>query len=167
MSQDISICMDKRRVRFHSLKGVKHRIKHFIVYLHFQLRLFEDFLSLSCYKAYRVAQIMRHLPHRDHGIPVMFQMSHLHFARNVIRCVHPDDSVYGKGFFRVDGKDLCPRIFGAYRASVDHTVQINVIRVFPGAQHFFLGIDPLDRLPHIDCAALIMNREILPEDLGA
>ena len=165
--KDIPVRMDKGRVRLHRLKGIQHRVQHFIIHFYFQLCLLQDVLIFCHDKADRIAQIMGHLPHRDHGIPVMFQMSHLDFARDIICCVHADDPVQCERFFRMDGEHLCPWVFRAHRAPIDHAVQIDVIGIFTGTQHLLLRVDPLDRLAYTDLPALLMHRKILAEDLRA
>ena len=167
MCQDISGLMHKRRVFFHRLKRIQHRLIHLVIYLDKTLRLFQDLRRLGCDQTDRVSDIMGHVSDRNHRIPIMFQMSDFHVSRNIIRGKYADHAVQRFRFFGMDRQYFCTRIFCAYRASVNHAVQINIVRIFSGTQYFFCRIHALDFIANFCNTAIFRYRKIFTEDFSA
>ena len=167
MCQNISGCMDKRRILFHGVKGAEHRFQHFVIHLHKALSPFKYLRCFRRHKTDRIPEVMRGFPDRNHGIPVLLQVAHLYLPRNVLCGIDSDHAFQRLSLLRVDRQYFCPGIFGTHCAAVDHAVKIDIVRIFSGSQHLFSGIDPLDCIAYQCNAAVVRHREIFPEYSGA
>ena len=139
-------------VFLHGLPWITHHFQFFVFHFHKSFGLFQDLRRLSGHKGDGVAQIMGDLSHRDHTVPVLFQMSHLHVSRDIFCGKHRDYSGKRFGFLCVYSFYKGSRIPGADSASVDHTLHFHIVRIFAVSQHFFPYIhsgNPLSQLPLI------------------
>ena len=84
MRLNVSVTMNKRCSFFEAFRGTVHKGQFFIFHFHQLDRLISDRLCLRGNKCNRVAEIMRDHPDRDHGIPVMFNMTDFILTGNIL-----------------------------------------------------------------------------------
>ncbi|MPM42921.1 hypothetical protein SDC9_89593 [bioreactor metagenome] len=144
VGQKISRPVDQRRIRQHGLLWAADHGQFLVVHLHEGLRLFQELLRLSGHNTDGVTQIMRDLPHRDHGVPVLHQVPHLVLSGDIRRRKHAHNTRQGFRLLRVDGQHPRPGIGAAHRAGVNHSVQIDIVRILPRTSDLFQYVHPRD-----------------------
>ena len=164
-AQQIAGLVHQRRIGLRGIGGAEDGLERFVFDLDQGFCLLQDLLRLRRHQTDGVAQIVGDLPHRDHGIPVLLQMSHLDLSRDILSRINADHAGQRLRLLLVDRKDPGAGVFAAHSAAVDHAVDIHVVGVLAVALHLFRNVDTRHTLA--DLAALLRGVGKLPraEDL--
>ena len=140
-----------------------HGCQHFIIHFYQFFGLFQNLRRLSCHKGNGISQITGAFSHRNHGIPVLLQMSDLDRARD-IRCGQDADNAFQRfRFLGMDGQNPCPGILCADCTGMNHTRQFHIITVFPCSQYLTFHIDAVHIVAHIRSVARICRINAFPQ----
>ena len=143
---EVSVGMHQRRAGHHGLLGALDGREHLVGHFHELFRLFQNLRRLGGDDADGVAQVVGHAAHGDHGVPVLFKVSHLVLPGNVCCGEHAHHARQGFGLLGVDGVDDGAGIGRADGGGIDHAVQIDVVGVLAVAQDLFPHVQPVDGL---------------------
>ena len=157
LTKQVSGLMHLRRKGLCGIGRAENRLQRLIFYLHQFLRLLQNFRRFRRHKADGITQEMCDLPHRDHGVPILHEMAHLHLAGNILSGINSNYTGQRLGFFFVNGQHSCPGIFAAHSTAVDHAIQTDVIGILACTQHLFPGIDARHCLAHTGAVFLLRN----------
>ena len=164
-AEQIAGLMHQRRKGLGCISGAEHRLQRLILHLHQLFCLFQYLRRFRRHKADGITQIMRDLAHGDHGVPVLHEMADLHLAGNVLRGVNADDPGQRLGLFLVDGQHSGTGVLAAHGAAVEHAVEINIVRIFTGAEDFLLCVNAGHGLAHTGAALLLRDLPAAAEGL--
>ena len=143
---EVAVGMHQRRARHHGLLGALDGREYLVGHFHELFRLFENLRRLGGDDADGVAQVVGHAAHGNHGVPVLFEVSHLVLPGNVRGGEHAHHARQGFGLLGVDGVDDGAGIGRADGGGIDHAVQIDVVGVLAVAQDLFPHVQPVDGL---------------------
>ena len=146
MGHQVAVMVDQRRVGSHGLPGIADRRQDLVLHLDELFGLVQDLLGLGGHDADGVAQVVGDAAHGDHGVPVLFQVSHLVLAGDVGGGEDAHHARQGLGLLGVDGQHPGPGMGRPDRRGVDHAVQIDVVGVLAVAQDLFPDVQPVDPL---------------------
>ena len=156
-AQQIAGFMDQRRKGLGGIGRAENRLQGLVLHLHQLFGFFQNLRSFRRHQADGIAQVMCNLPHGDHSVPILHQVAHLHLTRDIVGGIHAHHTRQGLGLLLMDGQHTGPGIFTAHGAAVNHTVQVNIIRIFTCAQDLLSGIDARHSLAH-PCAILFQGK---------
>ncbi len=135
---------DQGRVRPRRFLGRADEGQNLIFHLHQLFRRFQRLHIARADQCHGVAQIVGDLAHGDHGRLVLFDVTYVHLAGNVLCREHADHPGQGLGPAGVDGEHPGAWIFGAHGAAVAHAFEIHVVGVLAVAQNLLGHVQPVD-----------------------
>jgi len=147
--QGVAGAVDKGGVVGHGLLRRTDRLEYLILHLNHTLGLFQNFRRLSGHNADGVAQVVGHTAHRNHGIPIFYQVAHLILAGDIRRREHARHARQGQGLAGVNGPDNRPRVGGADSGGVEHSLHIHVVGIQPRPLDLLCRIHPVDLGPQL------------------
>ena len=95
---------------------------------------------------------MRHIPHGNHRVPILFQVSYFVPAGDICCGEHAGDARKRPCFFRMDGEHARARVGCAHGAAIEHPFHGDIVAVYAGAEHLFPDIQPVHARADAPCA---------------
>ena len=166
VGQEVSAAVHQGRTLRHGLIGAADWCQRLVIHLYQLLSLLHDLHGLRRHNGDGVTQVVGHIPHGDHGVPVLHDMAHLVLAGDVGGGKYPHHTRQRLGLVRADGLDNGPGVSTANSRGIDHAVHVDIVGILAVAQHLLPHVQPVDRLTIVPVLLVLLGDFPLSQDFG-
>ena len=154
---DVLVCLHVVLVLFKDQRGVLRlglfdaadSGQHFILHLHQVAGAIGGLHIHSADQGNTVAQIVGDLTHTDQRRLILFNMTHIHLAGNVLLGQHSYHALQRLRLGGIDGQHTGAGVLRADGNTVAHAIHIHIVGILTVAQHLLLYIEAVDTAAHL------------------